>query len=648
MGTGEDSVGRRVNRGRSKQAASTQDEASAQGRMNDLGDAQVLAGRADVALTRESERIRRLWRLVAGLGAVAAWMGWRLAIGNPVQPGLPHLDPIYFIVAAVLTVLMIVLLGPMIAAGRSPHVTYRGEELGLTLDDVRGADVVKEEVVRTLNLFLAHKTFRESMGGNARRAILFEGPPGTGKTYMAKAMAAEAGVPFMFVSSSAFQTMYYGATNKKIRNYFKALRKAARQEGGAIGFIEELDAIGAARTGMGGSGGSEGIAGVVNELLIQLQSFDEPTRAQKALGSGISMVNRFLPGKVQIPKPKPAPANVLIVGATNRAADLDAALLRPGRFDRSVYFGLPSRAERRDIIDYYLDKKAHVPDLDTEARRSAMAATTFGYSPVMLEHLLDEALVWAIRRGADRLDWNDIQSAKLTEELGLKQPVAYTDHERGLIATHESGHAAVAYLVGQDGPGGQKASLIRQLDVLSIVKRRDALGLLAHSDNEERYLRGRAELLATIKIALGGLVAEQIWFGETTSGPSADLHQATTVAAQMVGSYGMTGSLISFDAATMAGAGNVVAKVLSDEVSRERVENLLDEAREEVAIMLSSNRHVVEALRDALLDRDELVSDEILDVIAAAEADTVVDLRERIDLGEPTVDIVDDQDSTTR
>ncbi|MCP3856280.1 MAG: AAA family ATPase [Actinomycetia bacterium] len=635
-----------MNRGRSKQSVLPQDDATAEGRVNDLGDSRVLAGRADVALTRESERIRRLWRLAIGLGVVGAWMGWRLAIGNPVQPGLPHIEPIYLIVGVILAILMLVLLGPMIAAGRSPHVTYRGEELGLSLDDVRGAEVVKEEVIRTLNLFLAHKTFRESMGGNARRAILFEGPPGTGKTYMAKAMAAEAGVPFMFVSSSAFQTMYYGATNKKIRNYFKALRKAARQEGGAIGFIEELDAIGAARTGMGNGGGTEGIAGVVNELLIQLQSFDEPTRSQKVTGGIISMFNRFLPGKIQVPKPKPAPANVLIVGATNRAADLDPALLRPGRFDRSVYFGLPNRAERRDILDYYLEKKAHVADLDTEPRRSALAASTFGYSPVMLEHLLDEALVWAIRRGADQLDWNDIQSAKLTEELGLKQPVAYTDHERDMIATHESGHAAVAYLVGQAGPGGQKASLIRQLDVLSIVKRRDALGLLAHSDNEERYLRGRGELLATIKIALGGLVAEQIWFGETTSGPSADLNQATTIACQMVGSYGMSGSLVSFDAATMAGAGNVVAKVLSDEVSREQVENLLDESREEVVVMLSTNRHVVEALRDALLDHDELVSDEILDVIAAAEADTVIDLRDRIELGEPTLDIVDDQDST--
>ena len=141
--------------------------------------------------------------------------------------------------------------GPLLMAGRSPHVLYRPEEVGITLADVVGADAVVEEVVKTLNLFLAHRTFEEGMGGTPRRAVLFEGPPGTGKTYIAKAMAAEAGVPFLFVSSSAFQSMYYGQTNRKIRSYFRALRNYARREGGAIGFIEEIDAIGATRGGLG-------------------------------------------------------------------------------------------------------------------------------------------------------------------------------------------------------------------------------------------------------------------------------------------------------------------------------------------------------------------------------------------------------------
>src|SRR5207253_10507731 len=197
--------------------------------------------------------------------------------------------------------------------------------------------VVVDEVVKTLNLFLAFKTFRERMGGTPRRAILFEGPPGTGKTYMAKAMAKEAGVPFLFVSSSAFQSMFYGQTNRKIRAYFRALRKAARREGGAIGFIEEIDAIGAARSGVGSSTGREGIAGVVNELLIQLQSFDTPPAGRRIFGAFLDLVNRWLPHHRQLRRPAVQPANILVIGATNRAVDLDPALLRPGRFDRSIY-----------------------------------------------------------------------------------------------------------------------------------------------------------------------------------------------------------------------------------------------------------------------------------------------------------------------
>src|SRR5580704_14321392 len=162
-------------------------------------------------------------------------------------------------------------------AGRSPHVLFRPSDIDVSLEDVKGLPLVVDEVVKTLNLFLGHKTFKERMGGTPRRAILFEGPPGTGKTFLAKALAREAGVPFFFVSSSAFQSMFYGQTNRKIRSYFAQLRRAARREGGAIGFIEEIDAIGATRMGMGQGGGREGIAGVVNELLIQLQSFDQPS-----------------------------------------------------------------------------------------------------------------------------------------------------------------------------------------------------------------------------------------------------------------------------------------------------------------------------------------------------------------------------------
>ena len=267
---------------------------------------------------------------------------------------------------------------------------------------------------------------------------------------------------------------------------------------------------------MSRSSGREGIAGIVNELLIQLQSFDHPTKTEKLHGFVVDRLNNWLPDHRQLSKGRSTAANVLIIGATNRADDLDPALLRPGRFDRSVHFDLPTRTGRREIIDYYLDRKAHEAELDRGDRRDALAAMTSGYSPVMIEHLFDEGLVWALRDEREAMSWTDIQQAKFTEEIGLKQPVEYTEGEKRRIATHEGGHAVVAHLVAD-----------RNLEVLSIIKRRGALGLLAHSDAEERFTRTEDELKALMAIAFGGMVAEELAFGAASTGPAGDLTYAT-------------------------------------------------------------------------------------------------------------------------
>jgi cell division protease FtsH len=596
---------------------------------------------ADVSIAAEAARQRRLRRLGIMLAVIALPLVARALVGgiryaegdltgasSAFRWPLPHLPagagtyiPSVLLIVALLAVLAV----PLLAAGRSPHVLYRPEEIDVRLSDVRGAGAVVEEVVKTLNLFLAYRTFKERMGGTPRRAVLFEGPPGTGKTYIAKAMAAEAGVPFLFVSSSAFQSMYYGQTNRKIRAFFKALRAHARREGGAIGFIEEIDAIGATRAGFGPGGGREGIAGVVNELLIQLQSFDQPPFGIRIVGLWIDLINRWLPRTHRIRKPSAAPANILVIGATNRAGDLDPALLRPGRFDRTITVDLPGRIGRREIFDYYLERKSHAGELDDSGLRDQLAASTYGYSPVMIEHLLDEALVWALRRGAEKLSWEDIQKAKMTTELGLPQPVTYAEKERVTIATHEAGHATVAWLVAPE----------RNLDVLSIIKRSSALGLLAHSEPEERWTKTKAEIEALIRVAMGGMVAEELFFGDTSSGVSGDLQAATEAASQMVGSFGMSGSLISLDAVRSAGSANIVAKVLSDEACRERVDSILDAAREDVRVILSRYTYLVEALRDALLEKEELIGDEITAVLESAymardnEAN-IVDLRDAL------------------
>ncbi len=606
---------------------------------------------ADVGVDRESARRRRLWTLAAAMGVPTGFLWWRLADGRPFNVfALPHVD--WVVVTPIL--FFVLLIGFVIVyyavSGRSPHVIYRPEQIDVRLSDVVGIDVVKADVIRSLNLFLAHKTFAAETGGRPRRGLLFEGPPGTGKTHTAKAIAAEAGVPFLFATATSFQSSFYGATARKIRTYFKQLRAVAQREGGAIGFIDEFDAIAGTRGGLEFSTLPKELAGchgmtampatyavpalspiqrsefgtsdltgpVVNELLVQMQSFDQPTGAQKLLGTLVDKLNLFLPAHRQMHKPKITPANILLIASTNRADGLDPALLRPGRFDRKLAFETPDRAGRRALIDHFLARKSHVADLDASAKRDTLAGLTQGYSPAMLEHLFDEALVNAVQRGEREMTWADIEQARLTEEIGLGQPVGYTAHEKRLIATHESGHATAAWLVAPE----------RRLEVLSIIKRKDALGMLAHGDSEDVFTRSRSEMLALIQIALAGQCAEEIFVGDISTGPGGDLLYATNVAAQMVGACGMTGSLVSYAAVQNSSFNdaNLVGRVLADSRGRDAVEALLQEQKATVRGLIEDNRHLVEALRDALLERHELLGAEITDILRAAAATAPADV----------------------
>jgi len=617
----------------------------------------VLAVRdADVGVTRGRRRRGRFVRLAVGLWLLVA-IGWARALtvdpGAPFVP-LPSVDPFLVTVIVFFGLLVGLAVGQQVVSGRSPHVTYRPEQIDVALDDVVGIDGVKDDVIRSLNLFLAHKTFSREMGGTPRRGLLFEGAPGTGKTHLARAMAKEAGVPFLFVSATSFQSMWYGATARKIRSYFKALRKAARKEGGAIGFMEEIDAIATSRGGVSsatppfavaGCHGtaqlpavyaapatvrsaftSEGTGGVVNELLVQMQSFDALSGWQRLGGWFVDRANLLLPVDHQLRRPSVLPTNVLLIAATNRADSLDPALLRPGRFDRRLTFELPAKSGRRALVDHFLARKAHTAELDDDDRRDALAAVTQGYSPVMVEHLLDEALIGAVRRGERAMTWDDVERARLIEEVGTGAPVEYTDHERRLIATHEAGHATLAWLTAPH----------RRLEVLTIIKRRGSLGLLAHGDREDVFTRSRSELRALVQIAMGGQVAEELFFGDVSTGPGGDLLYATNCAAEMVGAHGMDGTLVSYLAVQNSSFSdtNIVGRVLADPQGRDRVEALLQDQRAEAVRLIGTHRHLVEALRDALLEYEELIGAQITDVLeAAAAAPRTVDLRDRSHAG---------------
>lgn len=582
----------------------------------------IAAGRADVARIRERTRRRKLLRLVLVVGALDGYLWYRYLSGNPIAlPSLPEDAMIWAPGFLLILLLGLILLLPM-GSGRSPHLLVRPEHIEVGLDEVKGLDPQVDEVIRSLNVFLGYSTFRNRLGGNPRRGILFEGPPGTGKTFLAKAMAKQAGVPFLFVSAPAFQSMWYGMTNVKIRSFFKSLRKAARREGGAIGFIEEIDAIGEDRGSVESASPAErtrrmsspmissGTGGMVNELLIQMQSFDQPPWRSRMKDRLVEWINGYLPAGKRIQTRKPEYHNILLIAATNRADSLDSALLRPGRFDRRLYFDLPTKKGRRELIDYFLDRKSHGEDLDDGTVRERIAHDTLGYSPVMIEHLFDEALLVTLRHGRDRMRATDVYEAKLSEEIGLKQAVVYTDAEREAVATHEAGHATVAYVLGTT----------RRLEVLSIIKRRQALGLLTHADTEERFTRTRSELEALVAISMGGMAAEELFIGEAGTGPASDLAAATEIAAQMVGSLGMGGSLISYEAITEGAVStrNLAGRVLADPQGRGRVEWLLNEQKERAAMVLKENDDIVMALRDALMERDELVGEEIIVTIREA------------------------------
>ncbi|MGH2692981.1 MAG: AAA family ATPase [Actinomycetota bacterium] len=478
-----------------------------------------------------------------------------------------------------------------------------------SFDDVRGQPAAVRSTKEVLRLFQGFKDFKQ-MGGYPPHGILFEGPPGTGKTLMAKAIAGSAQVPFLYSSGSGFASMFMGIGNLKVRRMFKKARSMSDKYGGAVIFVDELDALGGSRGAiserfspddggvpkphrimMGGMAGMGGM-GIVNELLVGMDGLIMP----RGLWRHVRRLLRL--GKPVVPF-----YNILIIGATNRASTLDPALLRPGRFDRKIHVGLPDSEGREDIAQYYLAKVRHEP-LDVPK----LARMTKGYSPAMIKNIVNEALIFALSDRRDALRWDDLWQAKLVEEIGLKQPVKYNQREKEMVATHEAAHAVASYSL-------ERGEM--QLQVITIQKRESALGLVHGQEVEELFTRTQKQILARMQVALAGLAAEDIWYGQTTSGPSSDLVNATANAAAYVGLFGMGKTLHSVGAmAPTMLDGDPIRAVLSDRERRKEVDDLLESSRQQVTALLLEKRHVVEGIRDALLEREELIGDEIEEIMA--------------------------------
>jgi cell division protease FtsH len=546
---------------------------------------------------------RAAWVLAIYL--FAAWLFMGLAptqsLANP-SLVVTQLRP-FMLQALILVFFIILQFGALFwfLSRGNDYVIYPNE-YDTSFDDVRGQPAAVEATQEVLRVFEGFKDFKQ-MGGYPPHGILFEGPPGTGKTLMAKAIAGASGVPFLFATGSGFANMFMGIGNLKVRKLFKKGRVMSDKYGGSVIFIDEIDAVGSRgavstdRTagdratdrifmgaGMNGGGGM----GVINELLVQMDGFTVPR--------GLWRHIRRIAFRA---KPKVPFYNILVIGATNRASTLDPALVRPGRFDRKIHVGLPDAEGRQDILEYYLAKVRHEP-IDYPK----LSRMTIGYSPASLKNIVNEALLFALQDGRDALRWDDLWQAKLSEEIGLKQPVKYSPREKAMVAVHEGAHAVASYALERDE---------MQIQVITIQKRESALGLVSSQQIEEMFLRTQKQMLARIQVSLAGLVAEEIWYGQTTSGPSSDLVNATRNAAAYVGVYGMGRSLIS---AAASGAGpygemDPIGVVLSDGERRKEIDAILNDCRDNVRNLLLKKRLVVEGVRDALLEREELVGDEI-------------------------------------
>jgi cell division protease FtsH len=446
---------------------------------------------------------------------------------------------------------------------------YGSKTLPVTFDDVAAAEEAKADLEEEVD-FLRHPEKYRLLGARIPRGVLLVGAPGTGKTLLARAVAGEAGVPFLSLNASEFVEMFVGVGASRVRDLFRQARDVAP----AIVFIDEIDAVGR-RRGAGIGTTNDEREQTLTQLLSELDGFDEHL-------------------------------NVIVLAATNRPDVLDPALLRPGRFDRQVVVDLPDRAGREAILRIHARKLPLGPDVDL----TALAATTIGLSGADLANLCNEAAVRAARQDRALVTMPDFDDAHDKLRLGATHPRLSDAMERRTVAIHEAGHAVAAWLT----PG---ADPVRKV---TIVPRGHALGTTQQLPASERRNLSASYLRAQLVVLLGGRTAEELVFDDTTTGAQSDLVEATRVARQMVTCWGMGElGLESFESEDsqpflgyeMAKEHRDYSEATAARIDRD-VERLLDEAHVRVRALLSGARDRIDALAETLL-RDETVGPEELE-----------------------------------
>ncbi len=435
-------------------------------------------------------------------------------------------------------------------------------------EEVQGVDAAKEELIDVTEWLRDPDRFA-ALGAKAPRGVLLFGPPGTGKTMLARAVAAQAGVDFFSASGSSFVEMFVGRGAARIRRLFKEARKSGR----AVVFIDELDAVGGARSSSGGDGGSSEREQALNQLLVELDGFEKDA------------------------------GTVIVIAASNHVDKLDRALLRPGRFDRQVLVAPPDRNGREAILRAHAKGKPLGPDLDL----TDVARKTTGMTGAQLANALNEGAIIAGRAGRKAMAREDLDEALLRQSVGSRQARRLNQKERRIVAYHEAGHALCRHLLGLDPP-----------EILSIVPRGPALGFVGHSPQEDTYLKSREELLDELVTLLGGRAAEEEVMGESYSGAVDDLSRVHMVCRQMVAEFGMGVAMDADGASPIALPTNDYA--LSDRTRRDvdvAAMNLAREAYRRARELLTENRECLDDLAANALERETLTREDLDEIFAA-------------------------------
>ena len=453
--------------------------------------------------------------------------------------------------------------GGLMSFGRSRARRVEASDQQITFEDVAGIDEAKEELTEIVD-FLKTPDKYLKLGARIPRGVLLSGPPGTGKTLLARAVAGEAGVPFFQMSASEFVEMIVGVGASRVRDLFKEAKEAAP----AIIFIDELDAVGRSRSGGGPnvSGGHDEREQTLNQILTEMDGFDPRT-------------------------------SVIVLGATNRPEVLDPALLRPGRFDRRVVVSPPDRAGREAILRVHTRSVPLAKDVDL----GAIASSTPGMVGADLANVANEAALLAAKRGHETVAREDLSDALERIVLGAARKVMISEDDRRRTAYHEAGHAIMGMLT----PG---ADPVRKV---SIIPRGQALGVTFSAPDADRFNFDERHLTALIKVALGGRAAEEVVFGDLTTGAESDIQQLTRIARGMVGRWGMSPAIGPVAVLPADGSGPLLPGVSetsekTQQLIDQEVHRIVESAHTEATRTLVAHRAQLDALAAQLLEHETL------------------------------------------